>query len=428
MRQADSTIKGYLYQFNKSILEILKAEDDDIITLEGVIEDIDIQSSDSFSTIQCKYHEDKKFQLSSVVPPILEMLCHYGESSALGNETKYILFAFFNSNVDEIDITDFKEYLRTTTNKDIQIKYFHRIYKITDSKILDLALKSKKSQQTKTTILDYYSKNQSKLSFCVDLDAFWKCFTYYPSEHFDTLVDEVHNELKNYSDEDTVNNLHYPNAFSKVAMLSAKKDVSSRQITKKAFLDELLSSESILMSNWLFKAIDRKRILKNKKDSLSQSFECNSDIRAFVFSERFVLNNKESITPFISSYTGKYYKKKTLQKPPIFVFDNCADVMQEVILSLHRYQKSVNNGFVGCAFQKDSFINDTDCAPEYICKIVLLSNIDKEVLEACGVNHLYTVGEVYDRLKGSSYLYDELFVENMEELFYLVGLKRKLED
>ena len=43
MRQADSTIKGYLYQFNKSILEILKAEDDDIITLEGVIEDIDIQ-------------------------------------------------------------------------------------------------------------------------------------------------------------------------------------------------------------------------------------------------------------------------------------------------------------------------------------------------------------------------------------------------
>ena len=43
MRQADSTIKGYLYQFNKSIYEILQAEDDTKITLEGVIEDIDIQ-------------------------------------------------------------------------------------------------------------------------------------------------------------------------------------------------------------------------------------------------------------------------------------------------------------------------------------------------------------------------------------------------
>ena len=40
MRQADSTIKGYLYQFNKSILTILEAENDASIVLEGVIEDI----------------------------------------------------------------------------------------------------------------------------------------------------------------------------------------------------------------------------------------------------------------------------------------------------------------------------------------------------------------------------------------------------
>ena len=38
MRQADSTIKGYLYQFNKYIYEILQSKDDEIVTLEGVIE------------------------------------------------------------------------------------------------------------------------------------------------------------------------------------------------------------------------------------------------------------------------------------------------------------------------------------------------------------------------------------------------------
>lgn len=54
MRQADSTIKGYLYQFNKSIYEILQSKDDEIVTLEGVIEDIDIQSPTSLTTIQCK--------------------------------------------------------------------------------------------------------------------------------------------------------------------------------------------------------------------------------------------------------------------------------------------------------------------------------------------------------------------------------------
>lgn len=61
MRQANSTIKGYLYQFNKSIFEILSADDEASITLEGVIEDIDIQLPNATSTIQCKYHEDAKF-------------------------------------------------------------------------------------------------------------------------------------------------------------------------------------------------------------------------------------------------------------------------------------------------------------------------------------------------------------------------------
>lgn len=84
MRQADSTIRGYLYQFNKSIYEILQSNDDEEITLEGVIEDIDIQSPTSTTTIQCKYHEDKKYLISGVAAPILEMLCHYYECHALG--------------------------------------------------------------------------------------------------------------------------------------------------------------------------------------------------------------------------------------------------------------------------------------------------------------------------------------------------------
>lgn len=77
MRQADSTIKGYLYQFNKSIYEILLLEDEASITLEGAIEDIDVLSPTSLTTIQCKYHEDKKYQISSVAVPILEMLCNF---------------------------------------------------------------------------------------------------------------------------------------------------------------------------------------------------------------------------------------------------------------------------------------------------------------------------------------------------------------
>ena len=127
MIQANSTIRGYLYQFNKSIFEILSSKDEDSITLEGVIEDIDIQNTTNITTIQCKYHEDKKIQMSSVVGPILEMLCHYHESLIIGKNMFYILFLYFQDNVDSIDKNKFKEYVVSTTNKEIMFAYFHKI-------------------------------------------------------------------------------------------------------------------------------------------------------------------------------------------------------------------------------------------------------------------------------------------------------------
>ena len=39
-RVADSTIKGFMYQFNLSLNEILKSTNE-IIQIEGIIEDID---------------------------------------------------------------------------------------------------------------------------------------------------------------------------------------------------------------------------------------------------------------------------------------------------------------------------------------------------------------------------------------------------
>jgi hypothetical protein len=59
-RTADSTIKGFLYQFNKTLLEITQTEDDETITVEGLVEDIDIYHTDgTLKAIQCKYHESK---------------------------------------------------------------------------------------------------------------------------------------------------------------------------------------------------------------------------------------------------------------------------------------------------------------------------------------------------------------------------------
>src|SRR6056297_1932586 len=95
-RTADYTIQGFLYQFNKTALEILKAQDDDAITVEGIVEDIEIASPASLAAIQCKYHEaSKSFTASAVYKPLLQMLKHFSENQTAN--IHYILFAHFPS-------------------------------------------------------------------------------------------------------------------------------------------------------------------------------------------------------------------------------------------------------------------------------------------------------------------------------------------
>ena len=43
-RTVDYTIKGFLYQFNKTLLEILNSPQDGIIKVEGIVEDVDIMT------------------------------------------------------------------------------------------------------------------------------------------------------------------------------------------------------------------------------------------------------------------------------------------------------------------------------------------------------------------------------------------------
>ena len=56
-RTADYTIKGFLYQINKTLVEILSADDDTTVNIEGVVEDIEVVGSTVMTGIQCKYHE-----------------------------------------------------------------------------------------------------------------------------------------------------------------------------------------------------------------------------------------------------------------------------------------------------------------------------------------------------------------------------------
>lgn len=93
-RVADSTIKGFLYQFNKTILEIANADSEEVITVEGVVEDIDVLSvTGELEAVQCKYHESKeKFIPSLIFKPLLKMAEAYDKNPTA--RVKYTIFIY----------------------------------------------------------------------------------------------------------------------------------------------------------------------------------------------------------------------------------------------------------------------------------------------------------------------------------------------
>lgn len=428
LRQADNTIKGYLYQFNKSLLEILRADDDSKITVEGAIEDIDIEYANNHAkTIQCKYHEDEKYLISSVAVPITEMVCHFCESTALSVDVDYILYAYYKDNVTEVDVDEYIAFIEKTKNKEILTKFFHRIYEINDSNILDIANKLRKTEAEKKQLTDYYSNNRETLKLKVDIRQFWTHFKYVKAEQFEILKESVITEFLKIVDVDTVKSLYYPNALAYVAELSSNADISQRKISKKEFLEYLSNMKSVMITRWNLEISDIKTTLTNKKRHLTGMLGSNPEIRAIVFSKKFVDVNKDSIFIFMQQYIDKYYKKVKLQNPPIFIFEENDDVMNAIIISLLKYQKHVNTGQVVGTFVENSFINNSDCAPDFVCKIARLSDMSDDILEKCKVNQLFWIGTLPIKFNSTLFEKEVLDMIDMHNLKYLFGLENTLE-
>jgi hypothetical protein len=95
-RTAEYSIKGYVYQFLRYLHDVLTAGAGTTITIEGAIEDIDINATDATTAVQCKYHEQAdKYTLGKIYKPILLMLEHFSKNATLTPEVHYRLFCHF---------------------------------------------------------------------------------------------------------------------------------------------------------------------------------------------------------------------------------------------------------------------------------------------------------------------------------------------
>lgn len=105
-RTAEHSIRGYFYQFLRYLSEILAADSGTLISIEGVVEDVDVVSPDLTTAIQCKLHEQAdRFTLGKIYKPVLQMLEHFGETGSIGPKIEYRLFCHFRDKSGTMSLT-----------------------------------------------------------------------------------------------------------------------------------------------------------------------------------------------------------------------------------------------------------------------------------------------------------------------------------
>ncbi len=338
-READSTIKGFMYQFNLSLNEILKSNDESIM-LEGIIEDIDKISPSEVTAIQCKYHEAVDvFNWSKVYKPILQMLKTYTEK--YDSNLKFILYAFFpeEGQGEKTVSIEIIEKMLKTKNEDYICDYIAFIKKPKDEEIAILIQKERKSKEDKKKIVDYYNVNELEPS-CDIAEFVSNRFTFRTGKSYAELEKENIELLEQagFINKD-IEDIVYPNAIQKIATLSMLKDEEERKVTKEEMITELQMLKKTAISRWTKELTNYKKLLTSRRKQLLTILNYNYRKRCLVFNPEEIENFDDDIVVFIKDFVDIYCTKTKLHTP--------------AVLCILGYDKEKINTLVGRLFQKE---------------------------------------------------------------------------
>jgi hypothetical protein len=400
-RAADFTIKGFLYQFNKTLLEILRSSDDAIVTVEGIVEDIEVTSSDAKTAIQCKYHEAADtFTPSIIFKPLLQMLEHFHANQAAG--IRYILFAHFPS-------------MTEAPNQSTQLTYL------------------KGALDTKNKDLNGLA---SKLRDKVDLDNFMLLFSMQVGPAFDELVTQVCAALKeNGIPEGEIDTLAYPNAINMVAGISVKHDPAERTTTRMKFIEILKSIRKTAISRWTMALKTRKQLLAARRAQLKAHLDTNSRLRYIVIDSKGLEDYDTEVILFMKDYLDKYHFKQVHICTPVLCLCVTKDEFQEI---QHRlYQKGIisTDGCIGGHFEEQYFfreplssrVSKRERKREFSLRLLRWEE-HNALLNHRKCDDLFIIGELnYAVLDTSDVNVEHLATSSFKEVKYMMGVSNVYE-
>lgn len=251
-RDAVAALRGYYYQFDYFILQLLEAATDDtVVTLEG-IEDVDIKTATETTAVQCKYYAGTEYSHSKIAKPIRFMLLNY--VSHTGNTLKYRLYGFYKSGVDKLTLpltVDFvKKHFLTYTEKEIPHE-FHIENAISDDQI---------SAFIKDLSIDLNAKEYEEQEVAV--------------------FRAIKNVLKVRTEQQV--ETFYNLALAKVRTLCTSPNLTDRQISKGAFIQKLRKNVNTTFDVWYLEKKGSKKYCQLLRAKYFSSYNLSPTNRFFL--------------------------------------------------------------------------------------------------------------------------------------------------
>ena len=296
-RSAENTISGYYYQFDKSILEILSLpNEDDSIVIEG-IEDIDVESANEKTAIQCKYHAKVEYNHSKIAKPIRLLLDHYKlVKDGAAEEINYFLYAHFKEGQEKLEnelpltVEVLKEKFLTYKSGSPKIEHKHHDdLGLTDNDLakfiekLEIEICAKNIQEQRKEVIEVIRKTFDNCS--------------YP-------------EAENY---------FYNNALKVVFDKAKESSEDKRRITKKEFCSEI-NKKAFLFNKWYAHLKGKNKYIEYIKRKLKSKNALSTSKYKYLFIGKEFLTEPDNETSFesliqniIEEYfqVGKAYSTKS---------------------------------------------------------------------------------------------------------------------
>ncbi len=227
---AVDTIRGYFYQFDYSILQVLQLTDlNNAIDVE-CIEDVDIRTATEVTAVQCKYYSGTEYNHSVIKRAIMYMLSHFKVIKDKGNPVvRYSLRGHFSSGQHKLtlpmDVGFLKQNFLTYSERKVERRH-HDELGLSDA---DLA------EFLSVLNIDIHAPSfETQFAMLIrELQDTYSC-TPFTAEYF-----------------------YYNNALALMRELSIQRVPVHRTITKKAFIEQADTS-SVLFNEWFVRRKGKK--------------------------------------------------------------------------------------------------------------------------------------------------------------------------